>query len=337
MKIKMNGIVKRIFGLVLVGLLCVSCGGLPSLAINPWKVVPLPTDADLADIALEGDRGWIVGSNATLLETADGGLTWQAKELDLGEGKYRFDGVSFAGQEGWIVGAPSVLLHTTDGGSSWERIPLNSNLPGQPRSIQALEPHTAEMVTSVGALYQTKDDGKTWQALVQQAVGVVRNVSRADDGSYISVSSNGSFYSTWEPGQEAWQPHNRYSSRRIQNMGFADGNRLWMLARGGQVQFSQPGEAEEWEEPQYPEMTTSWGLLDLAYRTPEEIWVAGGSGNLLCSLDGGATWQKDRAVEDVPANLYKVEFSSSDRGFILGQRGTLLRYAGATEQAKATS
>ena len=332
MKFKMNAVLtsfKRIFGLVLVALLCVSCGGLPNLGSNPWEVVSLPAEADLADISFVGDRGWLVGSNSTLLETTDGGITWQAKELDLGEGKYRFDAVSFAGEEGWIVGAPSLLLHSTDDGNTWSRIPLNSKLPGQPRSIEALSPHSAEMVTSVGALYQTNDDGKTWKALVQQAVGVVRNISRSQDGRYISVSSNGSFYSTWEPGQDAWQPHNRYSSRRIQNMGFASGNRFWMLARGGQIQFSEPGEDESWQEPQYPELVTSWGLLDLAYRTPDEIWVAGGSGNLLCSTDGGATWQKDRAVESVPSNFNKVEFFSADRGFILGQRGTLLRYAGA--------
>jgi photosystem II stability/assembly factor-like uncharacterized protein len=66
--------------------------------------------------------------------------------------------------------------------------------------------------------------------------------------------------------------------------------------------------------------------LDLNYRTPEELWVAGGSGNLLVSHDGGQSWEKDRAVESVPSNLYRIVFINSDKGFVLGQNGVLLKY-----------
>jgi photosystem II stability/assembly factor-like uncharacterized protein len=81
----------------------------------------------------------------------------------------------------------------------------------------------------------------------------------------------------------------------------------------------------------YQEPSTSWGLLDLAFRTPEEIWAAGGSGNLLVSFDGGKTWQKDREVESVPSNFYKIVFVNPDKGFILGQNGVLLKYDPTTK------
>ena len=169
--------------------------------------------------------------------------------------------------------------------------------------------------------------------MVQEAVGVLRNISRSPDGKYIAVSAKGNFYSTWEPGQNAWEPHQRNSSRRVQNMGFGLDGRRWMLARGGQVQFTKPENPDEWEDTQYPEFSTSWGLLDLAYRTPDEIWVSGGSGNLLCSLDGGKTWQKDREVEGVPSNLYKIVFLTPENGFIIGQRGLLFKYQAPVEAA----
>ncbi len=161
---------------------------------------------------------------------------------------------------------------------------------------------------------------------MESAVGVVRNLERSADGKYIAVSAKGSFYSTWEPGQDAWVPHNRNNSRRLENMGFTENGQLWLLARGGQVQFSDPTKPEEWQEAKYPELSTSWGLLDLAYRTPDEIWVGGGSGNLLRSGDGGKTWEKDREVEEVAANLYKIVFLEPERGFIIGDRGVLLKY-----------
>jgi len=329
---------KQIVILLAAVLFCTGCAQayLPSTSYNPWQPVDLSTDVTLSDVAFTNDleHGWLVGKNSTLLETFDGGQTWQPRALELDEGQaYSFTSVSFSGQEGWVVGQPAILLHTTDGGKTWLRVPLSDKLPGSPNTIVALAKQSAEMTTDIGAIYQTEDGGKTWQAMVQEAVGVLRNISRSPDGKYVAVSARGNFYSTWEPGEEAWQPHNRTSSRKLQNMGFSQDGRLWLLARGGIVQFSEPNSTEEWDEATNPEFSTSWGLLDLAYRTPEEIWVAGGSGNLLRSTDGGVTWEKDRGVENIPSNLYRIVFVTPDRGFILGQRGTLLRYEPQSQAA----
>ncbi len=322
------GIWQRLFALFAVILICVGCSKVPSTSYNPWKVISLPTEAKLLDIAFTDNpqHGYLVGSNATLLETKDGGDTWQPVKLQLDKNKYRFNAISFAGKEGWIAGEPSLLLHSTDGGNSWSRITLSEKLPGNPISVVALGENTAEMATDVGAIYKTTDGGKNWKAQVEEAVGVVRNLERSADGKYVAVSAKGNFYSTWEPGLNAWVPHNRNSSRRVENMGFAENGQMWMLARGGQLQFTDPANQEKWLEPQYPEFATSWGLLDLAYRTPEEIWVGGGSGNLLRSTDGGKTWEKDREVEDIPANFYKIVFFSPEKGFVIGDRGVLLKY-----------
>lgn len=329
-------LLQRVVVLLAVVLLCFGCSSVPSISHNPWQVMSVPTDANLQDISFTNNsqHGWLVGSNSTILETKDGGQTWQPVNLELDNEKYLFSAVSFAGSEGWVVGEPSILLHSSDAGRSWSRIPLSEQLPGNPNTIVALGPQAAEMTTDVGAIYRTKDGGKTWKAMVQQAVGVLRNIARSPKGKYLAVSAKGNFYSTWEPGQDAWQGHNRNSSRRVQNMGFGQDGRLWMLARGGQIQFTNPENQDEWEEVQYPEFSTSWGLLDLAYRTPNEIWVAGGSGNLLCSVDGGKTWQKDREVEQVPSNLYKIVFVTPEQGFIIGQRGVLLKYQESSTPAK---
>jgi photosystem II stability/assembly factor-like uncharacterized protein len=319
---------QRIVALLVVVVMCISCSKVPSTSYNPWQVITVPSDAKLLDIAFtdNSQHGYLVGSAATLLETKDGGETWKPLSLQLDDSKYRFNSVSFSGKEGWIVGEPGLVLHTTDEGATWSRIAVSEKLPGGPISILALGKNSAEMATNVGAIYKTTDGGKNWKAQVEQAVGVLRNIKRSPDGKYVGVSAKGNFYSTWEPGQTAWMPHNRNSSRRVENMGFTDNGQLWMLARGGQVQFNDPEKPEEWLEAQYPEVSTSWGLLDMAYRTPQEIWLGGGSGNLLRSNDGGKTWEKDRDVEGVPANLYKIVFFSPEQGFIIGDRGILLKY-----------
>ena len=320
---------KQVVVLLAVCIFCISCSKVSSTVTNPWKTITLPSEAIFSDVAFTNnpDRGWLVGTQANLFETNDGGETWSQKALNLGEEKVALEAVSFYGDEGWIVGQPSILLHTEDGGDSWSRIPLSSKLPGAPLDILALDNSSAEMVTNLGAIYKTQDGGKNWKALVEGSVGVARNIHRSNDGRYVAVSAKGNFYSTWEPGDTEWTPHQRTSSRRLQNMGFNEDGSLWLLARGGQIQFSESAEDyEAWGEPIYPEFSTSWGFLDVGYRTPEEIWLAGGSANLLVSPDGGQTWSKDRDVENVPSNFYKVVFVSPQKGFILGERGTILKY-----------
>lgn len=320
---------QRIIAIALVAVVCVGCGNLPSTASNPWEIISVPTNEKLLDIAFTDNpnHGFLVGSNSTLLETNDGGESWNPLSLQLGDDqKYRFNAVSFAGDEGWIAGEPNLILHTIDGGKSWSRIPLSNQLPGNPVSITALAPKTAEMVTDVGAIYRTSDSGLNWKSQVDDAVGVIRNLKRAPDGRYVAVSAKGNFYSTWTPGDDSWSPQNRNSSRRVENMGFDNHGQLWMLARGGQIQFTVPDQPGEWQEPFSPERASSWGLLDMAYRTPDEIWVAGGGGTLLRSPDGGQTWEKDVDVAEVPSNFYKIVFFSPERGFVLSDKGIVLKY-----------
>lgn len=319
---------KQFIVVITVGLLCVSCAVASDLSSNPWDIITLETDAIFSDVAFTDDsnHGWLVGTKASLFETLDGGDTWQEKIIELGDEKITFNGVSFYGEEGWISGEPFILLHTVDGGKNWQRIPLSDQLPGAPYGVTALGPNTAEMITNLGAIYKTNDGGKNWKALVEGAVGVARNVSRSPSGKYVAVSARGNFYSTWVPGDTEWTPHQRNSSRRLQNMGFFDDERLWLIARGGKIQLTRSEDFEDWEDVITPEYSTSWGFLDLATRTDDEIWVAGGSGNLLVTNDSGLTWFKDREVEDVPSNLYRIVFPNPDQGFVLGQQGVLLKY-----------
>lgn len=327
--------------LIAISLGCFGCAGyLESLSNNPWQVITLPTESTMQDLAFTADpnHGWLVGSDASVLETMDGGETWTPRSLPLEDDRYRFVSISFNGEEGWLVGQPSILFHTNDGGTHWSRVYLSEKLPGSPLLITALSSQSAEMVTDIAAIYRTEDGGQTWKAMVQDALGTVRNLARSNAGGYVAVSALGNFYSTWEPGQTQWTGHNRTSSRRVQNMGFGKNEQqLWMLERGGQVQFTQSADQEDWGEVIVPEFSTSWGLLDLAYRTPDEVWISGGSGNLLVSYDDGTTWLKDRAVENTPSNFYRIIFTNPDQGFVLGQRGILLRYQPQIAQGEQTT
>ena len=308
---------------------CVSTG-LPAASASPWQPVDIHTKSNPLDLAFtDGRHGFLVGSNRLILETNDGGASWQERSLELpAEENFRLISVDFNGDEGWIVGQPGLLLHSTDAGQNWSRLFLDTKLPGEPYLVTALGRNKAELATNVGAVYRTADGGNSWQAEVEDAAGAVRDLRRSADGSYVSVSSLGNFFATWNPGEPVWTPHQRVSSQRLQAMGFQPDGGLWMLARGAQMRFNTDAtNPEDWSKPVIP-ITNGYGYLDMAWAPDGSLWAGGGSGTLLSSADGGKTWRKDAVGAAQPTNFSRISFLADGKGFALGERGSLLRWVG---------
>eukprot|EP00543_Licmophora_paradoxa_P018707 CAMPEP_0202460280 /NCGR_PEP_ID=MMETSP1360-20130828/42896_1 /ASSEMBLY_ACC=CAM_ASM_000848 /TAXON_ID=515479 /ORGANISM="Licmophora paradoxa, Strain CCMP2313" /LENGTH=404 /DNA_ID=CAMNT_0049081867 /DNA_START=76 /DNA_END=1290 /DNA_ORIENTATION=+ len=325
-----------------------------------WAAVPLPFEDTLYDIDFDSPtHGYLVGSRGAFAETNDGGKTWEARSfsnLDAEEEvTYRFQVVSFDNGEGWVLGKPTLMLHTNDGGKTWERIPLSPKLPGEPTSILSLGPAKAEMTTSSGAVYVTENAGRNWKAQVKETIdatlnrisssgvsgasyftGSIVNQVRDEQGAYLAVSSRGNFFLTWEPGQDFWIPHNRGTPRRIQNMGFVEGDikkGLWMTLNGGKlfVSPSEPDLSKEGFDFQEAEIKTGgYGITDVAWRTDKEVWAVGGSNTMYVSFDGGKKFSFDKSANAIPGNLYNVKFFKEfdNMGWALGSNGLLLRYVG---------
>jgi len=331
----MNRLASSLSALVLTVVLAFGLGGcvttgLPTAATSPWQPVDIHTKSNPLDLAFtDSEHGFLVGSNRLILETNDGGASWQERALELPlEENFRLISVDFNGDEGWIAGQPGLLLHSTDGGQNWSRLFLDTKLPGEPYLITALERNSAELATNVGAIYRTADGGNSWQADVSDAAGAVRDLRRGPDGQYVSVSSLGNFFATWAPGDPVWTPHQRVSSQRVQSMGFQPDNSLWMLTRGAQLRFNpDASNPEDWSKPVIP-ITNGYGYLDMAWDPSGRIWTGGGSGTLLTSGDGGKSWQKDPVGAQQPTNFTRIAFLADGKGFALGERGSLLRWVG---------
>ena len=318
--------------LLLVLVLGVSLSGcvstrLPTAPSSPWQSQDLDTQANPLDIAFTDQKhGFLVGSNRMIQETNDGGAHWNERSLDLpDEENFRLISIDFNGDEGWIAGEPGLLMHTDDGGQNWTRLFLDTKLPGEPYLITALNSHSAELATNVGAVYETHDDGVSWEAKVTDAAGAVRDLRRGDDGSYVSVSGLGNFYATWQPGDSVWQVHQRVSSQRLQSIGFQPDGNLWMLARGAQIRLNdEPGNLDSWSKAIIP-ITNGYGYMDMAWDDDGAIWAGGGNGTLLVSQNGGESWEVDPVGDRQPSNFTRMIFDG-DHAFVLGERGNLLRW-----------
>src|SRR5690242_2674061 len=82
--------------------------------------------------ALSKDRAFVVGYGGKIVETTDGGRTWEQRPSGVETALY---GLRFTDeQNGWISGQEGVILHTADGGKTWQQQESNAVFvdPGDP-------------------------------------------------------------------------------------------------------------------------------------------------------------------------------------------------------------
>ena len=100
---------------------------------SPWKTIQFEDQANALDVDfIDDSHGFLVGSNRLIMESTDGGETWEKRSLDItAEENFRLLDIDFNGSEGWLIGQPSLVMHTFDEGKNWTRLSLGK-LPGQP-------------------------------------------------------------------------------------------------------------------------------------------------------------------------------------------------------------
>ena len=70
------------------------------------------------------DKIWAVGNSGTVLNSSDGGETWQQKDFST---SVNLNDVKFYGSEGYIVGNNTSFYKTIDAGIIWNKEFVNIN------------------------------------------------------------------------------------------------------------------------------------------------------------------------------------------------------------------
>ena len=313
-----------------------SSTGVKMSETSPWETIQFEDQANALDIDfIDNNHGFLVGSNRLIMESRDGGKTWDKRSLDISaEENFRLLDIDFKGSEGWLIGQPSLVMHTIDEGKNWTRLSLGK-LPGQPFLVSTINKGVAQLATTSAAIYETQNSGETWEAKVSDPSeqGGIRDLRRTRNGDYVSVSSLGNFFSTLENNSDNWIAHQRASSKRVQSIGFDPNGNLWMLSRGAEIRFNEDKDnLESWTKPIVP-ILNGYNYLDMGWDPNGDIWAGGGNGTLIVSKDNGKTWNSDPVASNLPTNFIKIQFLEKDeldsiKGFILGERGYILKWNG---------
>jgi len=258
------------------------------------------------------DHAYVVGYGGKILETSNGGSSWDVRPSGTELALY---GIEMADEKnGFIVGQEGIILHTADGGKTWQPQESNATFKdsdGAPKraylfALDVLDANTAFAVGDRSTLTMTTDGGKTWKA---SKVKMELDTS----GGESLAAADPIFY----------------------GVRFTDPQNGWIVGEFGKIMHTTDG-GQTWKEQEKTllEGTGFFDLLDLPtlfgiHVTDAQHAMAGGlEGHVARTSDGGERWGFEKIdAGDIPLvdPIYDVTELPDGTGWGVGAAGEVIR------------
>ena len=178
-----------------------------------WTQAEVPTRVLLTAVHMHDERtGWVVGHDAVILRTVDGGDTWSVvhrapeEELPLLDVWFRDERTGFA------VGAYGYFLATDDGGETWtprsvseDDFHLNALIPvaADDTGTQPSSSRRLYIAAEAGVVYRSDDGGTTWRELPSPYAGSWFGGIALDEDRVLLTGLRGHLFRSGDGG-ETW-------------------------------------------------------------------------------------------------------------------------------------
>ena len=281
---------------------------------------------------LDQQHGWVAGSAGTLLETTDGGQTWNKIHPPTAD---TLRDVYFANDhDGWLVcerdifklktndEPRSYLLKTSDGGLSWQRV-FPDGVDAGTKLVRAVFNGSERgwAFGEGGVALVTRDGGASWSRQTLPTKFLLLGGAFVDEQHGWLVGAGATILQTSDGGT-TW--HNGIvrdgASTRFVATSFV-GNRLgWAVGAAGRV-FATTDGGRAWFQQR---TSVDADLLDVRFIDAAEGWIAGAGGTLLHTTDGGVHWSTEPS--GTTHALERLSFTDQNHGWAVGFGGTILAF-----------
>ena len=155
-----------------------------------WEMVDT-FNFELRDIVFLNEKRGLAAGYSAILETNDGGLTW---DYTTAVDEF-FASMSFPSSiTGYAVGRTGTIIKTTDGGKTWEKL-RNGNHPWVSRhaynKVVFLNAEVGYIVGDRGLILKTSDGGKKWQRFERNTKAHLYDIFLFEEGRGIIVGDEG--------------------------------------------------------------------------------------------------------------------------------------------------
>lgn len=289
------------------------------------------------DVEARGPLCWIVGYYGTILHSRDRGLNWELQSSNTHEALYRV--VFVDDQRGWISGSYGTILHTLDGGKNWRPQPTSTkeHLLG----LTFLNERLGWSVGSRGTILRTEDGGISW---LNRSLGedvIINDVRFTSPKHGWAVGEFGRIYQSKDGGQ-TWRKERSPvevsfvsgESRNLFRLLFSDSRAVWALGLDGVILRTQNG--EHWDVARQDGALPGDAKrhhLFAASLFGKNKWAVGERGTILVAPVKSDNWAPARLTIP-PTSLNGIAFGHDGLGFIVGNRGMILRTEDGGKQWK---
>ncbi|MGM0738246.1 MAG: YCF48-related protein, partial [Bacteroidota bacterium] len=323
-----------------------------------WTTVLSPAfDGFLNDTQfLSETEGWAVGSNGTIKQTTDGGLTW----TDMSAPGYEdltFESVHFLdANTGWVGARQALLLKTEDGGQNWTEVSLQELVPhldvNQFRGLQFLNADVGYMVIgrhNNSYMFKSEDGGTSW-AVQDSLIGgnwLDFDFHDVNNGVIVSNNASGQFYTS--DGGQTWNSSNELTAvsnlTALNAVRWIDADNVIAFGQGNSFQnltttaYLSGDGGETFEAVTFDPAMTMDVFTGLLVLDSDNILAFGHNRAtrpvVARSTDGGSNWTTE--LQDFSVNFQKATMAgnriivqgSSSSLFYSDDNGTSFEFLGA--------
>lgn len=238
--------------------------------------------ADVHSLVFDPDdaQHLLFGHHGGLLETTDGGRTWQPTAL------HGADAMNVGRPSGGFfqVAGHDVYMETTDGGQSWQDVP--NDLPGLDLHAFATDPAdpSRAWAFAVGfGLFETTDRGRAWER--RQAGNWGALTAFVENGLTVLVGVGGSGLGRSEDGGRTWTSLAPPDGQLVSLAASVDGSALYAATTTGVRRSSDRGRT--WTATEFGTVAMT---VAVSAQHGNVVAVVDDQTRFFRSADGGRSW-----------------------------------------------
>jgi photosystem II stability/assembly factor-like uncharacterized protein len=213
-----------------------------------WEQVASPVHATLTAVSfVDAQHGWIVGHDATILHTADGGRTWALQNFRPEDNKPLLGVLGLDAQRAYAIGAYGLFLATADGGKTWSQVDAPELLADGLHANAMIRLGNGQLfVAGETGLLGLSPDGASWQRLKLPYEGSLFGALPRGEKGALVFGLRGNVYASDDVAAGKWT---RVDTQTLQSMfGGAllpDGAAVLVGADGEVLRVDANGSAEK--------------------------------------------------------------------------------------------